>query len=137
MSMTEKSEVEVQITEAMVERYFLLNSEAKRIEEELKQIKKHFHQYFDAKFGENEKGEASIGTFNIQRRIQLKRDYADDKTVQRLEDLQFTDCIRTVKTPDREKIDAAISLGLLASSDLTDCMVEKVTPSIWVKEKKE
>ena len=121
------------ITAEMVGKYHELSLQVKRIEGELDELKKVFHQFFDMQLGEEEKGEYEIGEFKLQRQIRESEGYHEINTVKVLEELNLTDCIQIVKKPDKEKIDAAITLGLLSSKDLAECIHRKVTKAIVVK----
>jgi flagellar biosynthesis chaperone FliJ len=133
---TETAKKGTPINEEMVNRYHRLNEEAKQIESELKQLKQIFNTYFDQTVGKNTKGETYFGDYKLQRQIRQSERYIDDKTIQKLEQLNMTDCIETIKRPDSEKINAAVKLGLLSSDDLEDCITRKVSKAIVVRETK-
>ena len=122
------------ITEEMVARYYQLNHEAKRIEKELRELKKRFHDYFDQTNGADTKAELRFKDYKLQRQIRQSETYMDEQTVQTLEELGLTDCVRTVKRPDDAKIEAAITLGLLDPNELEHCKQRKVTSAIVVRE---
>ncbi|MGC4376941.1 hypothetical protein WD019_08385 [Fictibacillus sp. Mic-4] len=122
-----------EITNEMVSRFHELSVQAKEIEGELKELKKRFNAYFDQTVGENSKGELCIGDFKLQRQIRKTENYHETKTVQKLEELNLTDCIRIVKQPDKEKIDAALTLGIIPESVLNDCLVQKFAHVVVVK----
>jgi hypothetical protein len=121
------------ITDEMVNRYYELNLQAKQIDRELANLKKEFHTYFDSTNGINMKGESAIGDYLVQRQIRCSKSYDEVKTVHLLEELNLSDCIQTLKRPDEEKIEAAITLGLLKQSEIDDCIKRKVSPAILVK----
>lgn len=121
------------VNEEMLNRYYELNMRKKDIDNEMAKLKKVFHQYFDNTIGQKENGETIVGDFMLQRQIRGSESLDDEKTVELLEELNLTDCIETVKRPDRQKIDAAVTLGLLAQSDLEDCIIKKVSQAIIVK----
>lgn len=122
------------VTEEMVSRYYELSREVKAMEKELAKLKKHFNDYFDETVGQHVKGELLLGDYKLQRQVRRSERYIDDKTVQKLEELNMTDCIQTVKRPDEQKIEAAITLGLLSPAELDDCKEQKVTAAIYVRE---
>ncbi|MCH1626321.1 hypothetical protein [Fredinandcohnia quinoae] len=122
-----------EIPEELVSKYVLLNEKAKEIEKELKEMKKVINVYFDAAVGKNEKAESIIGSYKIQRQVRSTENYEDEKMVKRLEDLQLNDCVQMVKMPDQQKIEAAITLGLLGQNDIEDCIIKKMTPVIVVR----
>ncbi|MFS0863203.1 hypothetical protein [Fredinandcohnia sp. 179-A 10B2 NHS] len=122
-----------EIPEELMARYVMLSEQAKQIEKELKEMKKVINVYFDETIGKNEKGESVVGNYKIQRQIRCSEGFHDEKMVKRLEDLKLVDCIQTVKQPDQQKIEAAITLGLLAQSDIEDCMIRKTSPVIVVR----
>lgn len=121
------------ITEDKVQKYYELHQQYKEIEKELNQLKKEIHASLDHVFGENNKGSVEIGDKQIQRQIRITVHYDQEKTVQRLEELQLLDCIETVRKPNVQKIEAALTLGLLTEDSLTDCKELKRTPAIVVR----
>lgn len=125
---------QLEITEEMVERYYELQKEAKKIDKQLNDLKKVFHQYFDLKVGENQKGELLFRKFKLQRNIRVSEKFHEEKTIEKLEKLNLLDCIKTIKEPDEEKINAAISLGIVDKSEFDDCKQRKTTSAILVKE---
>lgn len=124
----------ISVTEEMVARYYTLNRQAKTIEKEMDALKKTFNEYFDETVGHGTKGEIHLGNYKLQRQIRTSERYIDDKTVQKLEALRLTDCVRIVKRPDEQKIEAALTLGLLSVDELSDCKVRKVSKAIYVRE---
>lgn len=122
-----------QIPEELISKYFTLSEKAKEIEKELKEMKKVINVYFDETVGKQEKGESIVGDYKIQRQIRTSESYNDEKTVKKLEELNLVDCIRIIKQPDQQKIDAAITLGLLGQADIEDCIVKKTTNAITVR----
>ncbi|WP_234987176.1 hypothetical protein [Bacillus sinesaloumensis] len=122
-----------QLREELITRYFTLSEKAKEIEKELKELKKAFNSYFDETVGKHEKGESVVGDYKIQRIIRSSEGYHNEKMVQRLEELNLVDCIQITKQPDQQKIEAAITLGLLGQADIEDCIVKKTTNAITVK----
>jgi len=123
------------ISEEMVDRYYQLQVQAKKIERELNELKKVFHQYFDLKLGENEKGELLFKNYKLQRQIRISEKYNDMKTVGKLESLNLSDCIQIIKKPDEEKIKAAMALGILNEEELADCKDSKISSAILVRER--
>ena len=122
-----------QIPEELISNYFTLSEKAKEIEKELKEMKKIINVYFDETVGKQEKGESIVGDYKIQRQVRTSESYHDEKMVKRLEELNLVDCIRISKQPDQQKIDAAITLGLLGQADIEDCIVKKTTNAITVR----
>lgn len=122
------------VTEDMVSRFHELNLQAKEIEAEMAELKELFNGYFDHSVGKHAKGETMFGNVKLQRQIRRSENFIADKTVQKLEELNLNDCIETVKQPDKQKIEAAITLGLLSDSDLKGCKTERITQAIVVKE---
>ncbi|THE13651.1 hypothetical protein E1I69_06985 [Bacillus timonensis] len=122
-----------QIPEELITRYFTLSEKAKEIEKELKEMKKVLNVYFDETVGKHEKGESVVGDYKIQRQIRLSDSYHDEKMVKRLEELNLNDCIQVIKQPDQQKIEAAITLGLLGQADIDDCILKKTTNAITVR----
>ncbi|MEK5442808.1 MULTISPECIES: hypothetical protein [unclassified Fredinandcohnia] len=122
-----------QIPEELISKYFTLSEQAKVIEKELKEMKKVINVYFDETVGKQEKGESIVGDYKIQRQIRTSESYHDEKLVKKLEELNLVDCIQIIKQPDRQKIDAAITLGLLGQADIEDCIVTKTTNAITVR----
>ncbi|WP_202080553.1 host-nuclease inhibitor Gam family protein [Caldalkalibacillus salinus] len=122
------------LTEDKCSRYIALQAEMKRLEGELSQLKKEIHHYFDQTQGEGHRGERQIGSYKITRQIRVSKQYDKAKTVNRLEELQLTDCIDVERKPNAEKIEAAISLGLMSADKIKDCISEKKTKAIQVKQ---
>jgi hypothetical protein len=122
-----------QIPEELISKYFTLSEKAKEIEKELKELKKVINVYFDETVGKQEKGESIVGDYKIQRQIRTSESYHDEKTVKKLEELNLVDCIRIIKQPDQQKINAAITLGLLGQADIEDGIVKKTTNAITVR----
>jgi hypothetical protein len=123
------------ITEDMLQRFLQLTKKAKEIDKELSHLKKVFNQFFDHKIGKNEKGEWEVGNFRLQRQIRVKENLLEEQVVQKLEELNLTDCILYVKKPDPKKIEAAVTLGLLSEKALEEFTERKFTAAILVKEK--
>jgi hypothetical protein len=123
----------IMVDEEMLNRYHELNQQKKDIDNEMAELKKVFHQYFDTTIGQKENGETIVGDFMLQRQIRGSESLDEERTVHLLEELNLTDCIETVKRPDRQKIDAAVTLGLLSQTDIEDCIIKKVTQAIIVK----
>jgi hypothetical protein len=122
-----------QIPEEMISRYVALNDKAKKIDEELSEMKKIFNSFFDHAYGKNRKGEEKIGDYKIQRQIRNSEQYHPEKTVKVLEELNLTDCILLVKQPDKQKLDAALTLGMVSYEELNDCLIRKSSQAIVVK----
>nr|WP_272885674.1 hypothetical protein [Fictibacillus marinisediminis] len=118
----------------MVSRFHELNQQAKAIDAELSELKKKFNTHFDYMCGESEKGEALYGSYKLQRQIRKSESFHTEKTVQKLEELNLQDCIITTKQPDKQKIEAAMTLGLIPQGELDGCLLRKITPVIVVKE---
>lgn len=127
------SKIEHEITLEMVNRYYELNLQAKQINRELTDLKKEFHDYFDTTIGENVKAESAIGEYMVQRQIRNSDSFDEVKTVHLLEELNLVDCIQTLKRPDEQKIEAAITLGLLNQADIEECIQRKISQAILVK----
>lgn len=123
------------LSEESIGRYCQLTEEAKKIDKELKELKQRINLYFDESVGVNEKGEITLGDYKITRQIRNSESYDDVKTVEKLEALNLNDCIEYVKKPDPKKIEAVITLGLLDSNVLSDCVNHKITQAIVVRQK--
>ncbi|MCD7036495.1 hypothetical protein LRR81_19795 [Metabacillus sp. GX 13764] len=121
--------------EEMAARFFTLSKEAKKAEDELKKLKKEWNDYFDSEAGANEKGALQAGPYQVQRIIRVTECYEEEKAVARLEEENLSDCILTIKKPDKEKIEAAVKLGLLEKDALNECTVRKISKVVTVKEK--
>ncbi|WP_085991064.1 hypothetical protein [Oceanobacillus senegalensis] len=122
------------ITQQMVERYFELSNAKKEIETEMNQLKRIFHTYFDSEVGANAKGEWNNGKYKLLRQVRKSEKFNNQETIQRLEELSMTDLIKTEKKPDKEKIEAAINLGLIKEKDLEGCKITNYSKAISVKE---
>ncbi|PWU69577.1 hypothetical protein [Gracilibacillus dipsosauri] len=121
-----------EITEEYLKRYADLNIEKKTIEKELNLIKKQLHEYLDETFGKKQKGEVRHGKYKVQRVIRSKVQYDEEKTVEKLEELNLADFL--VKRPDTEKLEAAIKVNLVKEKDFEGCKTNKLTQAISVKE---
>ncbi|GIN84898.1 hypothetical protein J6TS2_12840 [Heyndrickxia sporothermodurans] len=126
-----KHDVDYLLTKEMVILYDELNRKKKEVEAELDQLKKAFNQYFDIAVGKNEKGEAIIGGYKIQRQIRTTEKFDQETTVKRLEELNMMDLIQ--KKPDEVKVRSAMNLGLLKDQDLEGCIKTSSTQAIYVK----
>ncbi|WP_269409499.1 hypothetical protein [Lentibacillus daqui] len=122
------------ITQETLAKYYKLNRKKKEIEKEMNQLKNLFNTYFDQQVGANTKGEITDGGYKLQRQIRTTEKFNEQMTVDRLEDLKLNDLIKVVKKPDKEKINSAISLGLLDEKDLDDCRDTTYTAAITVRE---
>lgn len=121
------------ITEQVLEQYYQLNERKKEIEKQMKELNQAFHQYFDETAGENEKGEVHVGPYKLQRQIRSSHYFDDEKTVQRLEELNLHDCIQIIKKPDQKKLESAITLGIIEGDQINDCKVSKNTKAIVIR----
>ncbi|PWA05143.1 hypothetical protein DCC39_18335 [Pueribacillus theae] len=121
------------ISEKDLEKYYELSESKKEIEKKLKELNQAFHLYFDETVGENQKGERNIGQYKIQRQIRQSNDFNDEKTVLRLEELNLHDCIQVIKKPDKQKINSALTLGIIEDAQINDCRMSKSTKAIIVK----
>jgi hypothetical protein len=130
---TNELEIGNLLTEEMVKRYYELSQRAKELDSELAELKTAFHTYFDHKLGSNSKGESELGDYKIQRQIREYESFHDDRTVKVLEDMNLKDCIKMVKQPDYQKIEAAVTLGIISMADFEECLNRKVTKAIVVK----
>lgn len=117
----------------MLIEYERLNQSKKEIEAQMNKLKKHFHAYFDETVGENEKGELVLEGYKLQRLIRSVEQFDEEKTVEKLEELNMKDLIQIVKRPDEEKIHAALNLGFLKREDIEQCILNKKTGAISVK----
>ncbi|MGP4108019.1 hypothetical protein [Virgibacillus sp. L01] len=122
------------LTTDMLKRYFELNNQKKKIDNELKLLKKNLHEILDESIGKDQKGELQRGDYKIQRQIRSSISYIDEKTVEKLEELNLNDCIVHVKRPDTNKLEAAIKLGLVEENEFEGCKKAKVTQALVVKE---
>jgi len=125
----------VTISEKLLARYFELSETAKEIEKEMKGIKQVVNSFFDKTIGKDRKGDVVIGNYRLQRQIRVTENFDEEKTVICLEEKHLNDCILTIRIPDKEKIEAAITLGLLDKNEIENCVVRKVTKAISVKRK--
>lgn len=121
------------ITELMLNEYYDLSQKKKDIENQMEQLQKVFHGYFDHQFGENEKGELIINNLKLERIIRKKEKFNDEETVSKLEELKLTDLVQIIKKPDGDKIKSAINLGLLNEKDLDGCIFINSSQAIYVK----
>lgn len=96
-------------------------------------MKKVLNVYFDETVGKHKKGESIVGNYKIQRQVRSSESYHDEKMVKKLEELNLVECIRVIKQPDQQKVEAAITLGLLGQADIEDCIIKKTTNAITVR----
>lgn len=123
-----------EFSERTIARYHQVNKLVKDLENELNELKNSIHAHFDSVCGKNEKGELLLGEFKVQRQIRRSELYQDEKMVHKLEELNLTDCIELAKKPDKQKIEAAITLGLIKTEDIEECIVKRISQAIVVKE---
>ncbi len=121
------------ISEDLIVKYNKLNEKKKELEKELDELKKVFHIYFDHLVGQNEKGEVTVNNYKLQRQIRKSEKLHEEKTVNRLTELNMTDLIHHVPKPDEEKVKSAIMLGLLSEEDLEGCLIKSASQAIIVK----
>jgi hypothetical protein len=121
------------ITELMLNQYYDLSQRKKDIENQMDELQKIFHSYFDNQVGVNEKGELVINNLKLERVIRKKEKFNEIKTVNKLEQLNLTDLVQIVKKPDGDKIKSAINLGLLSEKDLEGCILINSSQAIYVK----
>ncbi|GIN73865.1 hypothetical protein J14TS2_43400 [Bacillus sp. J14TS2] len=107
------------ITKEMLVRYYQLNEQKKRTEEQLDELKNIFNHYFDLFLGYHEKGEVTVDEYMLQRQIRTIEKYEQEETVKRLETLQLNELIQ--RRPDNKKIKSALDLGILSETDLDGC----------------
>lgn len=125
---------QVAVTEEDLERYFTLRKQKAEMEKEINQLKKKFHDYFDEHVGKNQKASVTLGGYQASRQIRSAVQYNKKETIEKLEDLNLKDFIMVEKTPDTEKLEAAIKLGLVEKEQFEDCKHTKMTQAIVVKE---
>ncbi|MBM7691180.1 hypothetical protein JOC77_000585 [Peribacillus deserti] len=123
------------VTEDMVSRYHELYKKSKRIEKEMSDLKKQFHDFFDENVGPETKGELEFDGYKLQRQIRKSESFISDATIDKLESLNLADCIQVIRKPHEEKIKSALTLGFITPSDLEDCIYRKISSAIVVKEK--
>ncbi|MDQ0350385.1 flagellin-like hook-associated protein FlgL [Alkalibacillus filiformis] len=125
---------EVKLSEEDLQRFYDLNNEKQEIEKELKQLKKQIHHYFDQTFGSGEKAEVKLGKYKAQRSIRASVKYDDEKTVEKLEELNLKEFIVEVKQPDTDKLESAMKLDFVDEQDFAECKKERISQAITVKE---
>ncbi|MEQ6377068.1 hypothetical protein RZN25_09575 [Bacillaceae bacterium S4-13-56] len=122
------------LSEDTLRKYYELNNQKKELEKEMNQIKKEIHHYLDETFGKEQKGEVKLGKYKAQRTIKSSINYDQEKTVQKLEELNLKDFILLVKRPDTEKLEAAMKIDLVKEDEFKDCKTDRKTQAIIVKE---
>jgi hypothetical protein len=123
-----------EITEELVRNYYELTIQKKEIEKEMNELKKQIHHYFDHHVGKEQKGEVKIGKYKVQRVIRSSVSYDEEKTVQKLKELNLEDFIIHVERPDTEKLEAAMKIDLVDEKEFMDCKTNKLSQAITVKE---
>ncbi|WP_408004840.1 hypothetical protein [Radiobacillus kanasensis] len=134
--MTNEVDVEesFELTEELLKKYCDLNIQKKELEKEMNQIKKQIHNYLDDTFGKEQKGEVKLGKYKAQRIIRSSVHYDEEKTVQKLEELNLEDFILLVKQPDTKKLESAMKIDLVDEEEFVDCKTNKLSQAITVKE---
>ncbi|MBM7571667.1 hypothetical protein [Aquibacillus albus] len=134
--MTNELEVEksFELSEEILKKYYDLNIQKKELEKEMNQIKKQIHNYLDESIGKEQKGEVKRGKYKAQRTIRSSVNYDEEKTVQKLEELNLEDFTLLVKRPDIEKLEAAIKIDLVKEDEFVDCKTNRLSQAITVKE---
>ncbi|MFA1819279.1 hypothetical protein ACDX78_03565 [Virgibacillus oceani] len=125
---------QIEITKEDLERYYTLRQQKTEIEKEMNQLKKKLHGYFDEHAGEKQKGSITLGPYQASRQIRSSVQYNKEETIEKLEELNLKDFVIVEKTPDTEKLEAAIKLGLVEKEPFEDCKNTKLTQAIVVKE---
>jgi uncharacterized Zn finger protein len=125
---------QIEITKEDLERYYTLRQQKTEMEKEMNQLKKKIHHYFDEHAGEKQKGSVTLGSYQASRQIRSSVQYDKKETIEKLEELNLKDFIIVEKTPDTEKLEAAIKLGLVEKEPFEDCKNTKLTQAIVVKE---
>ena len=128
-------EKKVSVTEDMVSRFHELLQQLKEIEKQIREYKSVFNLYFDQTFGPNEKGRIQFQRFTLTRNIRVAEKFQEEKAVAKLEKMNLADCIKIEKKVDTQKVDAAISLGLLEKEALEDCIDRKYIAVFNVQDK--
>ncbi|GAE94820.1 hypothetical protein JCM21714_4014 [Gracilibacillus boraciitolerans JCM 21714] len=134
MSKATELEKSSEVSEDMLKKYYDLNLQKRELEKEMNQIKKQIHNYLDVTFRNEQKGEVKRGKYKAQRTIRSSISYDEEKTVQKLEELNLEDFILQVKQPDTEKLEAAIKIDIVKEEDFKDCKLNKRSQAITVKE---
>ncbi|MFD2657654.1 hypothetical protein [Gracilibacillus thailandensis] len=134
MSRATEVEESSELSEDMLKKYYDLNLQKKELEKEMNQIKKQIHHCLDDKFGKQQKAEVQLGKYKAQRIIRASVHYNQEKTVQKLEELNLEDFILQVKQPDTEKLEAAMKIDLVNEEEFQDCKTNKLSQAITVKE---
>ncbi|WP_163581465.1 hypothetical protein [Gracilibacillus saliphilus] len=134
MSRATEVEESSNLSEEMLKKYYDLNLQKKELEKEMNQIKKQIHHCLDEQFGKQQKAEVQLGKYKAQRIIRTSAHYDQEKTVQKLEELNLEDFILKVKQPDTEKLEAAMKIDLVNEEEFQDCKMNKLSQAITVKE---
>lgn len=130
---TKKTGEEPAIPSYELERYLKLAEEAKRIEAEMSALRKMFHEQLDSTFGEGSKVDVVVDGIKLQRLQRESVSLDQSKTLMILKEKGLEECIDTVQVPNEAKIQASITLGMLAPVDLEGCLIKKIVPAIVVK----
>lgn len=117
----------------MLARFYSLQELKKEIEQELGQLKDKLNDYFDESVGENRAGEIEQEGYVLKRQIRKTEKFDEERAVKRLEELQMADLIETVKRPDKNKVHAAVELGLLRAEQVEDLTVRQYSRVLVVK----
>jgi len=120
------------ITEVELEKYFHLQQQKKTIDQEINQLKKTFHQVLDQTIGKYSKAEISCGHYTIKRYIRHATTYQQEETIKKLSELNLEDFIQVIRRPDKEKLEAAIKLGLVDAKEFEPLKQTKITQALIV-----
>jgi len=125
---------QIEVTKEDLERYYTLRQQKTEMEKEMNQLKKRIHDYFDEHAGKKQKGSITLGGYQASRQIRSSVQYDKEETVEKLEELNLKDFIIMEKTPDTEKLEAAMKIGLVDKETFEDCKNTKLTQAILVRE---
>src|SRR5690625_1453657 len=120
------------ITEEELKKYYHLQQQKKTIDQEINQLKNTFHQVLDQTIGKHSKAEITCGQYTLKRYIRHSTNYHQKETIKKLSELNLEDFIQVIRRPDKEKLEAAIKLGLVDSEEFEPFRQTKITQALVV-----
>ena len=125
--------------ESYVEEYSRLSEEAKTIDKRRKELAGFIKDYAEKHGTKDDKGSFYCENENFIYGRQAKASIVPrDNICATLKTMGFSDCVKTVETPDREMIDKYHNEGALTDDNIKELFeVKQSTPSVYVKRKEE
>lgn len=125
--------------ESYVEEYSRLSEEAKTIDKRRKELAGFIKDYAEKHGTKDDKGSFYCENENFIYGRQAKTSIVPRENIcATLKTMGFSDCVKVVETPDKEKIDKYYDEGALTDANIKELFeVKQNTPSVYVKQKEE